>query len=113
MAQVNVLYQSNALGVYRMRLSTAKLAVLPAATGLGAATDPAVEVKVSKSRRAFGIRPRGVTFSRLITATSGESFRRSVFFPCQTEAQQTAMLGQPTVTYQNKTYDSPVAVAES
>lgn len=113
MPQVRALYQSEAGGIYSMRVSSEKITTLTPATGLSSATDPAVEVKISKGRREAGIRPRGVTYSRIITTSDGDSIRRFVFFPCQTKAQQTAALGEPTVTYKGKIYSDPVAVAES
>lgn len=112
MPQTRVLYQSDAGGVYTMRVSSEKLNTLAPATGL-VATDAAVEVKISKRRRAYGIRPRGVNYSILLTTTTGDTFRKFVFFPCQTVAQQSAALAQPTVTYKGRTYDSPSIVRES
>jgi hypothetical protein len=114
MAIVTSKYQSNAGGIYRIRLDAAKLAIVGNAAPAGAISDPNVEVEVAEagSRRKFGIHPRGVRFSRKGTgADLNKTF--SVFIPCLTEAALTAIAATDPITYKGEPYTDARVVPES
>ena len=74
-------YEDNDLTVHRIVLSNAFAAV--AGTAPTGAVTAKGTVKVSKSTRQFGIRPRGVRLSRII-GTSPNDFKRYAFLPVLT-----------------------------
>lgn len=57
--------------VHRIRVSAGKEAV-SGNTQTASAVNSQIKVKVSKSNREFGIRPRGLRLYRTLTATEGE-----------------------------------------
>lgn len=107
-------YQSDADGIYRIRLDVAKAGIAGNTAPAGAITDPNVEVEVSEagSRRKFGIHPRGVRFSRVgAGADLNRVFR--VFIPALTPAALTALVTAGTITYKGNTYTTPSVVPET
>lgn len=61
-------YQADNDAVHKIRLSTDRLA--KAGTAPSGAIDSPIPVKVSKSNREFGIRPRGVRLTRPLNPTA-------------------------------------------
>jgi len=61
-------YQSDEDTIHTIRLSTARLAA--AGTAPTAAVNSEINVKVSKSNREFGIRPRGVTLQKPVNPSA-------------------------------------------
>ena len=108
----NIKYQSNAGGVYRMRISSDKAGLAGDGSIAALVTDPNVEVLVRKNRRRSGISARGVRFSQDIAATGGRVLKVYVFVPCVTPAVQAALLSEDTITYKGQTWSNPLPVAE-
>lgn len=80
-AQVRTKYEDDDGTVYAMRLSpdfSARAGTPPA----GAVTSN-IKVKVSKSSREFGLRPRGVTLARTL-GTAPDTFTKTTFLPALT-----------------------------
>jgi len=63
-------YEADNAAIHTINLSAKKLAVA-SNTVPTAAVDSTVKVKVSKSNREFGLRPRGVVMYRTVTAGAG------------------------------------------
>lgn len=107
-------YQSNAGGIYRIRLDSAKAGVTGNTAPAGALTDANVEVEVSEagSRRKFGIHPRGVRAKRVGTGTDLNKVF-SVFIPCLTETALTTLSTAASITYKGNTYTDPVIIPET
>jgi len=114
MAIVTSKYQSNAGGIYRIRLDAAKAGITGNAAPAGGITDPNVEVEVAEagSRRKFGIHPRGVRYRRVGTGADLNKVS-TVFIPALTEASLTALVATDPITYKGQTYTTPVVVPET
>ena len=113
MGFTRIKYQSDANGIYMMKISTDKAGLAGDEAVSGAVTDPNVEVIVSGSKRKYGLKPRGVRFSREVVATGGDTFRKYIFIPCANKATQTALLAETTITYKTLEYKDPISVSES
>jgi len=83
MAFTRTKYESDQGTVHAIRLSAKK--VLIAGTPPAAAVDSPIKVKVSKSNREFGIRPRGITIAKEV-GTAPDLFQKYAFIPILTEA---------------------------
>jgi hypothetical protein len=81
MAQTTKYEASNGT-IHQIRMDAARIAVAGAAPG--GAVDSPIKVKVSKSNREFGIRPRGVQLRRPINPGATDKIFRS-FLPVLTE----------------------------
>lgn len=92
----NFKYQSGAGTVHKIRLSAARGAVAGAEPA--GAVDSDILVKVSKSNREFGIRPRGLRLSRTITE-GADTASLYAFLPVLTETAYNAFALNATVTY--------------
>lgn len=93
----NVKYESDTGDIHLMRLLPVRAAV--AGTPPAAATTSSIKVKVSKTNGEYGIRPRGVTLSRVL-GTAPDTFSKTSFLPVVTPADfatSTFQLGE-TVT---------------
>lgn len=80
-ARVRTKYESDDSEVYAIVLSpdfAAKAGTAPT----GTVTSP-IKAKVTKSSRAYGIRPRGVTLSRTL-GTAPDTFTKTTFLPVLT-----------------------------
>lgn len=80
-ARTRTKYEADEGDIYAIILSpdyAAKAGAAPA----GTVTSP-IKAKVSKSSRAYGIRPRGVTLSRTI-GTAPDTFNKTTFLPVLT-----------------------------
>lgn len=79
-----VLYQSNSGQQYKLRLQTARAAEAgtPPAPGVAGRGS----VRVGKSNREFGIRPRGVLMSRTI-GTGNDASKKYSFLPVLTQSE--------------------------
>lgn len=82
-ANVRTKYETNAGAIHPIVLKpdTASAAGTPPA---GAVTQ-SIKAKVSKSTRAYGLRPRGLTLSRTL-GTAPDTFTKTTFLPVLTEA---------------------------
>lgn len=110
----NFKYQSNAGGIFRIRMDSAKAAITGQTEPAGAITDSNVEVEVSEagSRRKFGLHPRGVYGSRVgAGADLNKVFR--VFVPCFTEASLQAILTAGSFTYKGNSYTDLSSIGET
>jgi len=76
-------YEGDDGEIYGVRLSPSKFAV--AGTPPAGAATSNIKAKVSKSRREFGIKPRGVTVARTI-GTGDDTFKKYSFVPVLTPA---------------------------
>jgi len=79
-------YEANSTRIHSIRLSTGFAAV--AGTLPTGAINDDVKVKVSKSNREFGLRPRGVVLSRLL-GTAPNQFYKYTFLPLRSIADYT------------------------
>lgn len=77
-ALVDGKYESDTGSVHVIKLTQERLTA--AGTAPTAAVDSNINVKVSKTNREYGIRPRGVRLSRLV-GTAPNQFRRYAFLP--------------------------------
>lgn len=80
-AKTRTKYETNDAEIHAILMSpdfAAKAGTAPA----GAVTSP-IKVKISKSNRAYGIRPRGVTLARTV-GTAPDTFTKSTFLPVLT-----------------------------
>ncbi len=82
-ARTRTKYESDEGGIYALLLSPDYAAKAGTAPG-GTVTSP-IKAKVTKSSREYGIRPRGVTLSRVL-GTAPETFTKSAFLPVLTPA---------------------------
>lgn len=80
-------YQSDNGLIYRIRLKADRVTV--AGTAPTAVVDSNSTVKVSKSSREFGVKPRGVLLQRIL-GTAPDTFKKTTFLPVLT---QTALDG--------------------
>lgn len=117
MAIDNYKYESNAGGIYKIRLSAEKKAVSGNTEPAGAITDNNVQVMVSNKgrRRKAGIFPRGVTISRTLTAGTGATAvtkKVYAFIPCLTPAALTSIGSGSDVTYDGQTWKFSSTVPE-
>lgn len=74
-------YQADNDAIHAIRMSSARLAVAGAQPAGNVDSD--INVKISKSNRSYGIRPRGVTLTRPINPTEDDKIRRT-FLPVLT-----------------------------
>lgn len=83
-ANVRTKYETNAGAIHPILLKpdTASAAGAPPA---GAVTQN-IKAKVTKSTRAYGLRPRGLTLSRTL-GTAPDTFTKTTFLPVLTEAR--------------------------
>lgn len=81
-SQTGSKYESDSTSVHFIRLSAGRLAV--AGTPTTAPVNSPVKVKVSKTNREFGLRPRGVRLSRTV-GTAPDTFKRYSFLPVLTK----------------------------
>ncbi len=100
-------YQADSNTVHPIRLKAAPIALQGDVSGLTVNSD--VKVKISKTNREFGIRPRGVTLYREISATEGGTTVTVVkytFMPVLTQAAYNAATLNPesSVTYLGNTW---------
>lgn len=77
----DVKYETNEGDISIMRLLPSRAAV--AGTQPADASNTSLRVKISKSDREFGVRPRGVRLSRIV-GTAPDTFRRYSFLPVTT-----------------------------
>lgn len=82
-AYTSTKYEADNGDIHGILLSPDKAAV--AGTAPTGDTSSPVKVKVSKSNREFGIRPRGVRLSRII-GTAPDTFKKYAFLPVLTPA---------------------------
>lgn len=82
-AQVKTKYQANDSNIYALSLSPDYAAV--AGTEPTGDTSSRVKAKVSKTKREYGVRPRGVTLSRII-GTAPDTFVKYTFLPLRSSA---------------------------
>lgn len=75
-------YESSEGSIHQIRMASDRIAVAGAAPG--GAVDSPIKVKISKSNREFGIRPRGVQLRRPVNPTATDKIFRS-FLPVLTE----------------------------
>lgn len=75
-------YESSEGSIHQIRMDSARIAVAGAAPS-GAVNSP-IKVKISKSNREFGIRPRGVQLRRPVNPGADDKIFRS-FLPVLTE----------------------------
>jgi hypothetical protein len=75
-------YESDDGTVHQIRMSSARIAVAGTPPA-GAVTSP-INVKISKSNREFGLRPRGVNLVRPLNPTATDKIFRA-FLPVLTE----------------------------
>ena len=81
-------YEADDGAIHSMQMSAAKVAADGNAEP-AAAIDSPIKVKISKSNRSFGIRPRGIRLSRVLTGGSGAeavSATKYAFLPIRTKA---------------------------
>ncbi len=79
---VRTKYEADDDTIHAIRLSPAKNLI--AGQAPAGAVNSAIKVKVSKSKREFGISPRGVTIAREF-GTDPDVFQKYVFIPVLTE----------------------------
>lgn len=96
-------YTSNAGDTFRIRLDEDTATAGGFTAGAADATRPFV--KVSKSNREFGIRPRGVRLSR----EDGNAIRYR-FLPCATAAQQASVAAGGSVTIGGVSWTNVISV---
>lgn len=106
----NTTYASDGGAVFKIRLSTDKYAALTVDTG-GASTVDAY-VKISKSKREFGLRPRGLLLSRVI-GTAPNTFKKYDFLPMLTAAAMAGETVGETIQIGSITWTIADKVAES
>jgi hypothetical protein len=82
-ANTRTKYESDDAAIYALTL-TPDYAAKAGTPPTGAVTSP-IKAKVSKSTRAFGIKPRGVTLSRTL-GTAPDTFTKTAFLPVLTPA---------------------------
>lgn len=75
-------YESNDGSIHAIRLSADKAAAAGAAPA--GDVDSSIKVKVSKTNREFGIRPRGVLLARTVGA-GDDAFTKYTFLPVLTQ----------------------------
>lgn len=80
-ANVRTKYEADGGTIYSLTLKPPTAAAAGAAP-TGAVTSP-IKAKVSKSKKEFGIRPRGVTLSRTL-GTAPDTFTKTSFLPVLT-----------------------------
>lgn len=83
-------YEADAGTIHPIRLASAFNTITPANTDPTGGINSPIKVKVSKSNRAHGIRPRGVTIARELTITVGsETYSHFLykFVPILTKAK--------------------------
>lgn len=74
-------YEADDASIYAVKL-TPDYAAKAGTAPTGAVTSP-IKVKVSKSTKAYGIKPRGVSLSRTL-GTAPDTFTKSAFLPVLT-----------------------------
>jgi hypothetical protein len=79
--KVTTKYEDEDGNIHPIRLNSTHSAV--AGTPPSGAVDSDISAKVSKSSRAYGLRPRGVRLSRIV-GTSPDQFKRYSFLPVLT-----------------------------
>lgn len=82
-ARTRTRYEGDEGDIYAITLSP-DYAAKAGAAPTGTVTSP-IKAKVSKSSRAYGIRPRGVTLSRTV-GTAPDTFTKTTFLPVLTPA---------------------------
>lgn len=76
-------YEADSGLIHRIGLFPDRAAAAGAAPQGSISSD--IKVKISKSKGEYGIRPRGVSISRIV-GTAPDQFRRTSFLPVLTEA---------------------------
>lgn len=95
-------YQSDSGEIYKMRIDENSVS---AAGGSAGAPTSSMFVKITKSDREFGLRPRFVTLSETFTTTGGRSFKEYRRLPMTTLAAWNAVAEDSTLTVGGKQYD--------
>ena len=83
MAFTNTRYEADNGDIHPIRIDSTRVAAAGAAP-TGAITS-SVKVKISKTGREYGIRPRGLRLTRTL-GTAPDTFKRSTFLPILSEA---------------------------
>lgn len=83
MAFTNTRYEADSGDIHPIRLNSTR--VTAAGTAPTGAITSSVKVKISKSSREYGIRPRGLRLTRTI-GTAPNTFKRYTFLPILSEA---------------------------
>lgn len=77
-AFVTTKYESESGEIHPIRLNP--VSVTPAGTAPAGAVTSSISAKVSRSRREFGLRPRGINVS-LTVGAAPDTFKRTAFIP--------------------------------
>lgn len=109
-------YESDSGSIHKLRMSTAKAAVANNTEPSGS-IDSSIRVKVSKSNREYGIRPRGARLYRTVTGGTGDDAVTKTlyaFLPILTAAvyDGNSFAEEATVTYNGSTWKVLSKVAE-
>jgi hypothetical protein len=109
-------YESDAGSVHVIRLSPIKAAI-DGNTEPDGDVDSPIKVKISKSNREFGIRPRGVRISIERSATEGETTVTRVdraFIPIlsKTVFESDSFAPQSTITYKEEEWKVAEKIGE-
>lgn len=102
MAFQTIGYESDDGKIYNLKISQEKVA---AAGGSAGATTSDMYVKLSKTDREFGKRPRFVTLSQSETTTSGRTLKTYSRLPVTTQAAWAAMSNGQDITIDGETYE--------
>lgn len=107
-------YESDAEGIYNIRVSSAALTVLTNAAPTGAVTDAHVDVSVGNhgQKRKKGINSRGFILERF-TGTGAAKKRYTTFLPILTKTVYGAFAKGTTVTLQGTDWTTFDTVAET
>lgn len=106
----NVFYESDAGGVYGMRVSEDKAGLT--GTAAGPKTDPNVEVYAGGSgRKRNGIHARGVRIYREVGVGDSAS-KKYAFIPCATTTIMADLFNEATITYKTLTWKPATVVQE-
>ena len=109
---VQLKYQSDANGVYNMRVNLDKVGLVGEDAVVGALTDPRVDVySGGNGRKRFGLHARGVRWGRVV-GVGDAAFKKYVFIPCATKTIQQDLLAEASITYKGQTYTTKTAVEE-
>lgn len=106
-------YQSDAGGIYKIRMDEDKFAQ-QGSEPAGAITDSNVEVIVSNAgrKRKFGISPRGAVFKRTVDAADGSKKAYYAFFPALSQANLATLIAASPITYKGNSWTYLDSVSE-
>lgn len=100
-AKTKTKYEADSGTVHKITIATANVTAAGAAPG--GAVDSPVRAKVSRSKREYGLAPRGVRLGRTV-GTAPDTFVKYAFLPILTPTAFDAITIDQSITYSGNAY---------